>query len=112
MSKLAQLLGLKKQVEELENEIQRETVSFTHEELIEYTKTIANAAANGFKHELSNKENFDFNGAIYTKRDENGVTMGVSRTRVLNEVINNVDFELKDENVETTITLVLSIMGK
>lgn len=112
MSKIAELLGLKAKVAELENEIQNEQISFTREELIEYTKTIANAAANGFKHELSNKENFDFNGAIYTKRDENGVTIGVSRTRVLNEVINNVDFELKDENVEATVDAVLNIMGK
>ena len=53
MNKLAELLGLKAQVAKLENEINNEVVSFTKEELIEFTKTISNAVANGVKFELS-----------------------------------------------------------
>ncbi len=69
MSRIAELLGLKAQVAKLENEINNEVVSFTKEELIEFTKTISNAVANGVKFELSKKDNFDFAGALYTKRN-------------------------------------------
>ncbi len=53
MNKLAELLGLRAQIAELENEINNESITFTKEELIEFTKTISNAVANGVKFELS-----------------------------------------------------------
>lgn len=115
MSKIAELLGLKAKVAELENEIQNEQISFTREELIEYTKTISNAVANGVKHELSNKENFDFSKAMYTKRNSEvmgGLEVNVSRGRVLSEVVGSIDWELNDENVETTVDTLLNHMGK
>ena len=40
MSRIAELLGLKAKIAELENEIKNETITFTRGELIEFTKTI------------------------------------------------------------------------
>ena len=115
MSKIAELLGLKAKVAELENEIQNEQISFTREELIEYTKTISNAVANGVKYELSNKENFDFSKAMYTKRNSEvmgGLEVNVSRGRVLSEVVGSIDWNLDDENVESVVECVLGSMDK
>ena len=115
MSRIAELLGLKAKIAELENEINNETISFTKEELIEFTKTISNAVANGVKFELSKKDNFDFAGALYTKRNSEvmgGLEVKVSRGRVLSEVVGSIDWELNDENVETTVDTLLNHMGK
>jgi hypothetical protein len=112
MSKIAELLGLKAKIEELENQIQNETITFTKEELMEYTKTIATATANGVKHELSKIDNFNFKPALMTVREEGELVIKVSRTKVISEIINNTDWELKDENVESVMDDVLSIMEK
>lgn len=113
MSKIAELLGLKAKVAELENEIKNETVSFTKEELVEFTKTISNAVANGVKYELSKKDNFAFSNAAYAKRNENGeVEIAVSRGKVLSEVVNSINWELENDNVESVVEMVLGNMGK
>ena len=115
MSRIAELLGLKAQVAKLENEINNEVVSFTKEELIEFTKTISNAVANGVKFELSKKDNFDFTGALYTKRNSDiigGLEVNVSRGRVLSEVVDSIDWQLQDENVESVVEYVLGSMDK
>jgi len=115
MSKIAELLGLKAKIEELENEIKNETISFTKAELIEYTKMIGNAAAEGFKHELSQKENFDFGSALYTKRNSDvmgGLEVKVSRTKVLNEVVDSIDWNLDEDNVNETVEAALGLMNK
>ena len=83
MSRIAELLGLKAKIAELENEIKNETITFTREELIEFTKTISNAVTAGVRFELSKKDNFDFAGALYTKRNSEGLEVKVSRGRVL-----------------------------
>jgi len=109
--------ALKAQMNEVEamfNNKNKE-ITFTKEELLEYTKTISNAVANGVKYELSNKENFDFSKAMYTKRNSEvmgGLEVNVSRGRVLSEVIGSIDWELNDENVETTVDTLLNHMGK
>jgi len=115
MSKIAELLGLKAKVAELENQIKSETVSFTKEELVEFTKTISNVVANGVKFELSKKDNFEFSKALYTKRNSEvmgGLEVNVSRGRVLKEVVDSIDWELQDENVESVVEMVLGNMGK
>lgn len=111
MSRIAELLGLKAKIAELENEIKNETITFTKEELIEFTKTISNAVANGVKFELSKKDNFDFAGALYTKRNS-GLEVKVSRGRVLSEIVGSIDWNLDDENVESVVECVLSSMDK
>lgn len=115
MSRIAELLGLKAKIAELENEINNETISFTREELIEFTKTISNAVANGVKFELSKKDNFDFGSALYTKRNSEvmgGLEVKVSRGRVLSEVVDSIDWVLNDENVESVVETVLEGLGK
>jgi hypothetical protein len=115
MNKLAELLGLRAQIAELENEINNEVISFTKEELIEFTKTISNAVANGVKFELSKKDNFDFAGALYTKRNSEvmgGLEVKVSRGRVLSEVVDSIDWVLDEENVESVVETVLEGLGK
>ena len=115
MSKIAELLGLKAQVAKLENEINNEVISFTKEELIDFTKTISNAVANGVKFELSKKDNFDFGSALYTKRNSEvmgGLEVKVSRGRVLSEVVDSIDWVLNDENVESVVECVLGSMDK
>ena len=106
--------ALKAQMNEVEamfNNKNKE-ITFTKEELFEYTKTISMAVANGLQYELSKKDNFNFDSAIYTKRGENGVEVKVSRGGVLGKVIKGIDWELEDENVETTVDTVLNIMNK
>lgn len=112
MNKLAELLGLKAQIAELESEINNETVTFTKEELIEFTKTISTAVANGVKFELSKIDNFDFKPALMTVREEGELVIKVSRTKVVNEIIGSIDWELNDENVEDVVDTVLEGMDK
>ena len=115
MSRIAELLGLKAKIAELENDNKNEKITFTREELIEFTKTISNAVANGVKFELSKKDNFDFAGALYTKRNSEvmgGLEVKVSRGRVLSEVVGSIDWNLDDENVESVVECVLSSMDK
>ena len=114
MNKLAELLGLKAKIAELENEINTESITFTKEELIEFTKTISNAVANGVKYELSKKDNFDFGGALYSKKSDviGGIEVKVSRGRVLSEVVDSIDWVLDDENVESVVETVLEGLGK
>ena len=115
MNKFAELLGLKAKIAELENEINNESITFTKEELIEFTKTISNAVANGVKFELSKKDNFDFGGALYTKHNSDfmgGLEVKVSRGRVLSEVVDSIDWVLNDKNVESVVECVLGSMGK
>ena len=112
MSKIAELLGLKAQVAKLENEINNETVTFTKEELIDFTKTISNAVANGVKFELSKKDNFDFKSALFTVKEEGELVIKVSRTKVVNNIIESIDWELNDENVESVVENVLESLGK
>lgn len=112
MNKLAELLGLKAQIAELESEINNETVTFTKEELIEFTKTISTAVANGVKFELSQIDNFDFKPALMTVREEGELVIKVSRTKVVNEIIGSIDWELNDENVEDVVDTVLEGMDK
>ena len=114
MNKLAELLGLKAKIAELENEIKNETITFTREELIDFTKTISNAVANGVKFELSKKDNFDFENALYSKKSNviGGIEVKVSRGRVLSEVVNSIDWELNDENVESVVEMVLGSLNK
>ena len=81
--------ALKAQMNEVEamfNNKNKE-ITFTKEELLEYTKTISMAVANGLQYELSKKDNFNFDSAIYTKRGENGVEVKVSRGGVLSKVV-------------------------
>ena len=106
--------ALKAQMNEVEamfNNKNKE-ITFTKEELFEYTKTISMAVANGLQYELSKKDNFNFDSAIYTKRGANGVEVKVSRGGVLGKVIKGINWELEDENVETTVDTVLNIMNK
>jgi len=115
MNKLSELLGLRAKIAELESEINNETVTFTKDELIDFTKTISNAVANGVKYELSKKDNFDFGGALYTKRNSDvmgGLEVKVSRGRVLSEVVDSIDWVLDDENVESVVETVLEGLGK
>jgi len=114
MNKLAELLGLRAQIAELENEINNESITFTKEELIEFTKTISNAVANGVKFELSKKDNFDFTSALYSKKSDviGGIEVKVSRGRVLSEVVDSIDWVLNDENVESVVENVLESLGK
>jgi hypothetical protein len=114
MNKLAELLGLRAQIAELENEINNESITFTKEELIEFTKTISNAVANGVKYELSKKDNFDFTNALYSKKSDviGGIEVKVSRGRVLSEVVDSIDWVLNDENVESVVETVLEGLGK
>jgi len=114
MNKLAELLGLRAQIAELENEINNESITFTKEELIEFTKTISNAVANGVKYELSKKDNFDFTNALYSKKSDviGGIEVKVSRGRVLSEVVDSIDWVLNDENVESVVENVLESLGK
>ena len=114
MNKLAELLGLRAQIAELENEINNESITFTKEELIEFTKTISNAVANGVKFELSQKDNFDFTNALYSKKSDviGGIEVKVSRGRVLSEVVDSIDWVLNDENVESVVENVLESLGK
>ena len=112
MSRIAELLGLKAKIAELENEINNEVISFTKEELIEFTKTISNAVANGVKFELSKKDNFDFKSALFTVKEEGELVIKVSRTKVVNNIIGSIDWELNDENVESVVETVLEGLGK
>ena len=114
MNKLAELLGLRAQIAELENEINNESITFTKEELIEFTKTISNAVANGVKFELSKKDNFDFASALYSKKSDviGGIEVKVSRGRVLSEVVDSIDWVLDEENVESVVETVLEGLGK
>jgi hypothetical protein len=114
MNKLVELLGLRAQIAELENEINNEVISFTKEELIEFTKTISNAVANGVKFELSKKDNFDFTNALYSKKSDviGGIEVKVSRGRVLSEVVDSIDWVLDEENVESVVENVLESLGK
>jgi hypothetical protein len=114
MNKLAELLGLRAQIAELENEINNESITFTKEELIDFTKTISNAVANGVKYELSKKDNFDFTNALYSKKSDviGGIEVKVSRGRVLSEVVDSIDWVLDEENVESVVENVLESLGK
>ena len=109
------IAALKAQMNEVENMFnnqKNQEITFTREELIEYTKTIANATANGMVYELGQKDNFNFDSAIYTKRENGEVKVKVSRGGVLNKVINGINLELVDENIEDTVDTVLENMGK
>ena len=109
------IAALKAQMNEVENMFnnqKNQEITFTREELIEYTKTIANATANGMVYELGKKDNFNFDSAIYTKRENGEVKVKVSRGGVLNKVINGINLELVDENIEDTVDTVLENMGK
>ena len=56
------IAALKAQMNEVENMFnnqKNQEITFTKEELIEYTKTIANATANGMVYELGQKDNFN-----------------------------------------------------
>jgi hypothetical protein len=112
MNKLAELLGLKAKIAELENEINTESITFTREELIEFTKTISNAVANGVKFELSKKDNFDFKSALFTVKEEGELVIKVSRIKVVDNIIGSIDWELNDENVESVVENVLESLGK
>ena len=68
------IAALKAQMNEVENMFnnqKNQEITFTREELIEYTKTIANVTANGMVHEISQTEKFNFKPALFTVR-ENG----------------------------------------
>jgi hypothetical protein len=112
MNKLAELLGLRAQIAELESEINNETVTFTKDELIDFTKTISNAVANGVKFELSKIDNFDFKSALFTVKEEGELVIKVSRTKVVDNIIGSIDWELNDENVEDVVENVLESLGK
>lgn len=106
--------ALKAQMNEVEamfNNKNRE-ITFTKEELFEYTKIISTAVANGLQYELSKKDNFNFDSAIYTKRGENGVEVKVSRGGVLGKVIKGVNWELDEDNVNEVMEVVLDNMDK
>ena len=79
------IAALKAQMNEVENMFnnqKNEEITFTKEELIEYTKTIANATANGMVYELCQKDNFNFDSAIYTKRENGEVKVKIGRAHV------------------------------
>ena len=106
---------LKAQMNEIENMFnnqKQEEITFTMEELIEYTKTIANATANGMVYEMSQIDKFNFKPALFTTRENGELVVKVSRTKVINEIINNIDLNLNDDNIEDTINNVLDIMEK
>jgi len=106
--------ALKAQMNEVEamfNNKNKE-ITFTKEELFEYTKTISNAVANGIIFELSKKDNFNFDSAVYTKRGENGVEVKVSRGGVLGKVVKGIDWELNEDNVNEVMEVVLDNMDK
>ncbi len=112
------IAALKAQMSEVENMFnnqKNQEITFTKEELIEYTKTISQATVNGIIYELSKKDNFNFDSALYTKRNSSvmgGLEVKVSRGRVLSEVVKSVDWELNDGNIEDTIDTLLDSMGK
>ena len=106
--------ALKAQMNEVEamfNNKNKE-ITFTKEELFEYTKTISMAVANGLQYELSKKDNFNFDSAIYTKRGENGVEVKVSRGGVLGKVVKGINWELDEDNVNEVMEVVLDNMNK
>jgi hypothetical protein len=112
------IAALKAQMNEVENMFnnqKNQEVTFTKEELIEYTKTISQATVNGIIYELSKKDNFNFDSALYTKRNSSvmgGLEVKVSRGRVLSEVVKSIDWELNDGNIEDTIDTLLDSMDK
>ena len=109
------IAALKAQMNEVENMFnnqKNQEITFTKEELIEFTKTISQATVNGIIYELSNKDNFDFDSAIYTKRENGEVKVKVSRGGVLSKVVKGVDWELNDSNIEDTIDALLDSMDK
>jgi hypothetical protein len=106
---------LKAQMNEIENMFnnqKQEEITFTMEELIEYTKTIAGATANGMVYEMSQIDKFNFKPALFTVRENGELVVKVSRTKVINEIINNIDLNLNDDNIEDTINTVLDNMEK
>ena len=75
--------ALKAQMNEVEamfNNKNKE-ITFTKEELLEYTKTISNAVANGVKYELSKIDNFNFKPALMSVRENGEMVIKVSRTK-------------------------------
>ncbi len=106
---------LKAQMNEIENMFnnqKNEEITFTKEELIEYTKTIANATANGMVSEISQTEKFNFKPALFTTRENGELVIKVSRTKVIEEIMSKIDLNLVDENIEDTVDAVLDIMEK
>jgi len=106
--------ALKAQMNEVEamfNNKNKE-ITFTKEELFEYTKTISNAVANGVQYELSKIDNFNFKPALMSVRENGEMVIKVSRTKVINEIINNTDWELNEDNVNDVMEVVLNIMNK
>jgi len=106
---------LKAQMNEIENMFntqKNEEITFTMEELIEYTKTIATATANGMVYELNQIDKFNFKPALFTTRENGELVIKVSRTKVIDEIISKIDLNLVDENIEDTINTVLDNMEK
>ena len=106
---------LKAQMNEIENMFnnqKQEEITFTMEELIEYTKTIVNATANGMVYEMRHIDKFNFKLALFTTKENGELVVKVSRTKVINEIINNIDLNLNDDNIENTINIVLGNMEK
>ena len=106
--------ALKAQMNEVEamfNSKNKE-ITFTKEELFEYTKTISNAVANGVKFELSKIDNYNFKPALMSVRENGEMVIKVSRTKVINEIIDNTDWELNDGNVNEVMEVVLDNMDK
>lgn len=106
--------ALKAQMNEVEamfNNKNKE-ITFTKEELFEYTKTISNAVANGVKFELSKIDNYNFKPALMSVRENGEMVIKVSRTKVINEIIDNTDWELNDGNVNEVMEVVLDNMDK
>jgi len=106
--------ALKAQMNEVEsmfNNKNRE-ITFTKEELFEYTKTISEAVANGVQYELSKIDNFNFKPALMSVREGGEMVIKVSRTKVINEIINNTDWKLNDDNVNEVMEVILDNMDK
>ena len=106
--------ALKAQMNEVEamfNNKNKE-ITFTKEELLEYTKTISNAVACGVRYELSKIDNFNFKPALMSVREDGEMVIKVSRTKVINEIINNTNWELDEDNVNEVMEVVLDNMDK
>jgi hypothetical protein len=109
---IASLKAQMNEVENMFNNQKNKEITFTKEELIEYTKTIAGATVNGIVYEMSQIDKFNFKPALFTVRENGELVVKVSRTKVINEIINNIDLNLNDDNIEDTINRVLDSMEK
>jgi hypothetical protein len=109
---IASLKAQMNEVENMFNNQKNEEITFTKEELIEYTKTIAGATVNGMVCEMSQIDKFNFKPALFTVRENGELVVKVSRTKVINEIINNIDLNLNDDNIEDTIDTLLDSLDK